>query len=426
MKKRSFIIAGLIIFVLISCTIKKNPVGFQGGIQPVSITFDYSIFNNSYSFEDSVDNYQLNTNFLVGEYNSNNSSKELRSLLRFNDLPDSISSIDGDVTIELQIRNRFNYDIIDNTTISVGKLTSDWADSETTWLNATDTLSWSTAGGDFEIIENDTLQISCVEDTLQIKLPISIITDWINADSLNFGLILIPQITNAFLEIYSKEYTTDSESEFNPSLSFNYFISESDTVATEFNNELTNDTFIYSFDEQLTIFENYLTLSNIKPIKMYLDFDLSDSLFINSYNSGIYNADDYRRMTVNRAELILSVIDDDPIYPITESIYIKPYYVTSDTLNFDDIYQPMLTADDYLFAGDVNSSDSLQADQIKIDITNVIQFFTSGEIDNKGILLKSIYENKDLRHLSFATRDHYDETKRPKLNIIYTPPYLDE
>ncbi len=98
----------------------------------------------------------------------------------------------------------------------------------------------------------------------------------------------------------------------------------------------------------------------------------------------------------------------------------------SDTLFYDDLTQPLISDDDYLYLYDGTSSDSINAEYFSLDITYLFQNVTAEEYDNKGLIVKSIYENRDFFYAIFASENHPDEGLRPKLHIIYTPPYLDE
>ena len=205
---------------------------------------------------------------------------------------------------------------------------------------------------------------------------------------------------------------------------FSYISPDADTLK-EFSANFTSDTFIYETDEEFQRFSNELKISNIQPVKMFMEFDISDSVFFNYPNSGITNADDYRRMTINKVELILSPSEFND-YPLDGTLIVTPYLVLADSLNLTDNSAPVLQEDDYESFFDGTSSDSLTTESFAIDMKYIVQYITSGERENKGIMIESIYENKDFLNLAFADICYQDLEKRPKLRIIYTPPYLDE
>ncbi|MBN2460835.1 MAG: hypothetical protein JXB60_04450, partial [Candidatus Cloacimonetes bacterium] len=255
--------------------------------------------------------------------------------------------------------------------------------------------------------------------------PNEILFDWVQEDSTDFGLILYTEQEDAFLEIYSSEYTYDDESVFNPNVNFDYYYTAGDSILDTYDQELNEDTFIYSHDFNYQNFTGQLFVSNIRPVRMLVKIGLEDSIFINMDNSGIEDNDDYRRMTINRAEIILVSNDSEP-YPLDGSFSLRSYLVTADSLDFNDISVPLVPDGGYEFLYDDTVTDTLGTEAFSVDVTNIIQYITSGERENKGIMIRSIYENKDFKHMAFATSEDSDELIRPVLKIIYTPPYLDD
>ncbi|MCD4796566.1 MAG: DNRLRE domain-containing protein, partial [Candidatus Cloacimonetes bacterium] len=390
-------------------TQKKNPIGFEGGPDPIEIIFDHSFFNNQfYSSEDSCGTTNFD-NLLLGRYDSN----EAFALIKFTSLPDSFYQI-SDVKLNLKIKTRNNFDIVDNSTLRVGKITSnDWFETTAKWTSPTDSTDWAVPGGfsvdDYELYED--LDITEIDDSISIVLPDDVLGNWINSDSTNFGIVLFTETDESFMEIYSSEYSNDNS----PTLYFDFRETEEDTLSNE-TSLPSNDGFVYKTDDIYQKFQTRLILSNIQPIRMFTKFDLPDTLFTNQ--ESIEDTASYlQRLTINKAELILSN-NNSSQYPLEGTIYIDPYIVTSDTLNFDDTSYPMLSDDDYEDLYITSSSDSLTSDEFVVDITKIIQAYTSGEYENYGIMLMSIYENRNFINLEFDTE--------PTIRIIFTPPYLDE
>jgi hypothetical protein len=410
----------ILIVIILSCTQKKNPVGFQGGVEPKEILIEFDKFGTSCSFEDSIKAYVGNSKLIIGKYSSNiREDNEAKILIRMINLPDSIFSFESVIELRLVIDNNYNFDNIDNETLKFGEMNQLWKENEATWFIPTDTTTWVQSDGfsedDYELIEVE--NIEATEDTIYIELPETLINQWIESDSINFGLVIYSEEDNSFLEIYSSAPNS-------PILEFDYIRTEGDSVSS-FSKGLTSDTFIYYTDYEYQQYNEKLIISNIQPVKMFMEFDISDSVFINADSSDIENNEDYRRMTINKAELFLSPTDENN-YPFEGSIYLAPYIVTSDSVYFGDLSEPLINKDSYESLYDNTSGDSLTADEIVINITKIVQNITSGEYENNGILIKSIFENKDFIHVSYAAKDYVDISKRPKLKIIYTPPYLDE
>ncbi|MCK4694892.1 MAG: DNRLRE domain-containing protein [Candidatus Cloacimonetes bacterium] len=404
----------LITFVIFSCTNKKNPIGFQEGPDPISITIPYTLFSNFYSFEDSCRNSNSDK-LIIGNYESNDTFNKAISLIKFSSLPDSFYEV-SDVSLHFMIKNSHNFEVIDNTTLKIGKVISEnWFETTVLWRSPTDSTEWMSPGefseADYELCEN--LEFTVDDDSVCISLPDELLENWIIADSVNYGLVLFSDEEDSFLEIHSSESSDDNT----PKLYFDFRETEEDTVST-YNRTPTHDVFIYETDNDYSKWENQLILSNIQPIKMYMKFDLPDSIFTNEIDSDIQDTILFiQRLTINKADLILKN-NGVNAYPLDGTIYIDPFIMISENINLEDPSFPMLSEDDYEDLYISSSSDSLTSEEFKVDIIKIVQSFTSGEYENHGVMLKSIYENKDFIHLEFNLE--------PEIQITFVPPYLDE
>ena len=409
----------ILIFILIimGCTQKKNTVGVPNvNNEPIEmIISDTTYFGNFYSFEDSCRNYIGNSKLIVGTYENN----EAKSLIRFTSLPDTVYQFDSEnITLTLWLENSLNFE-----SLEFGKLKQEWVEYLVTWEAATDSTDWE---DDFFESLDFTFDVEQT-DSLNIEIPIEKFYSEVNRsyfviDSLiyDYGLILYSGSSddeNRFIEIKSRESGTQ------PLLSFDYTPAEDDTSRT-FSNTVTYDTSMFlkkdGTNEDFVTFEDELIISNIQPIKMYLNFDISDSVFI-ADSSGIETNYDYTMMTINKAEIILSVKDSTEFtYPLETSFTLFPYLVTS-----EDPQIPFAYSEDYEYIyGSLNSSGSSADTEFIIDITKIVQVITSGENENNGILIKSTKENKDFSFIDFGTK--FDEGKEPKIRIIYTPPIFED
>jgi len=408
----------IFIFIIIGCTQKKNTVGVPDvDNEPIEmIISDTTYFGNFYSFEDSCRNYIGNSKLVVGTYENN----EAKILIRFSSLPDTVYQFDSEnITLTLWLENSLNFE-----SLEFGKIKQEWVESYVTWKAATDSTDWEdeffeSLDFTFDVEQTDSLNIEIPRE----KFYSEVSSSYFVIDSLiyKYGLILYSGSSddeNRFLEINSRESGTE------PLLSFDYTPVEGDTSRT-FSNTATYDTFMYlkkdGTNEDFVTSENELIISNIQPIKMYLNFDISDSVFINAESSGIDTTYDYTMMTINKAELILSVKDSTEFtYPLETSFTLFPYLVIS-----DDPQVPFAYDEDYEYIyGTINSFGSSSDTEFVIDITKIVQGITSGEYENNGILIKSTKENKDFSFIDFGTK--FDEGKEPKLRIIYTPPIFEE
>lgn len=426
---------GMIVIMMImisACTHKKNPVGTSGqqGPTPIETEITTDLFAKFYSFEDSIRNY--NSDILIaGNYFSNDFPNQAVTLLKFSSLVDTFYQVEN-VRLFLRINENYNFDVIDNISLKVGKIISaDWFETTATWLAPSDSTQWFAAdefsfadGEDVEMLPD--LEMELIDDSLSIFLPQLLLEDWILADSLNFGLALFTEDEDKFVEFHSAE----SDDENSPRLYFDYRETEEDTLITYYRTP-THDVLIYDSDDVYQIFEDKLIASNIQPIKMLTKFDIPASIFteVDYFNTVIEDTLLYlQRLTINRAELILSYENDFP-YPLEATINLDPYLVIVDSTdwNLTDPYLPLLSSDDYQDPYISSSSDSLNSAAFAVNITGIIQKIVAGEAENFGIMIRSLYENRDFRHTEFF----YDENdlsnpKNPKINIIFTPPYFGE
>lgn len=410
----------IISLIVISCTQKDNIVGSGGSGEhtPLNITIDHNYFTEIYSYEDSCAYSNSNT-MVLGKYDEETSY----SLLRFTSLPDTSFEITS-VNISLEIKNRNNFDVVDNTTLKLARINDiEWYENATWWV-ASDSTDWNNgehfSDTDYIDLLPEEYEVECNEDSISITLNTNILTDWINED-VNSGLVIYSD-TDGFMEIYASEYSNDE----NPILTFEYRETEEDTLITE-TIETCYDCMIYESDNNYIKFENELKISNIQPINIYTKFVVPDSLFLDGYTivDGNVIIMSYKipveiflqRFTVNKAELILNN-DGTNAYPIDGSIYLSPYIVTADTINTDLPEIPLLSFEDIEDLYISSSTDTLQSEQIVIDITKVIQYYISGEYNNNGIVIRSLNVNDDFIHTEFDIE--------PEIRITFTPPYIEE
>ncbi len=407
----------IISLIVISCTQKDNLVGTGGSGEqtPLNITIDHNFFTDMYSYEDSCA-YSNSSTMVLGKYNEETSY----SLLRFTTLPDTSVEITS-VNISLEIKNRNNFDIVDNTTLKLAKINDiEWFENATWWISS-DSTDWNNgehfSETDYTNLLPEEYEIECEEDSINIILNTNILEDWINED-VNSGLVIYSD-TGGFMEIYASEYSSDG----NPILSFEYRETEEDTLITK-TIETCYDCMIYETDNDYEKWENELKISNIQPVNIFTKFEVPDSLFTNAVIQNGHTIEDstalfLQRITINRAELVLNN-DGVNSYPISGSIYLNPYFVTADTINTDpaNLEIPLLSYEDINDLYISSSTDTLQSEKIHIDITKIIQYYISGEYENKGIVLRSLNVNDNFIHTEFDLES--------EIQIIFTPPYIEE
>ncbi|RLC51973.1 MAG: hypothetical protein DRI23_03955, partial [Candidatus Cloacimonadota bacterium] len=189
--------------IIIGCTDKKNLTGTSGleGPLPIEIEISSDMFTEFYSYEDSIRNFNSD-NLMLGNYSSNNYDNQAVTLLKFTSLVDSFDQA-VNAKLNLRIKENHNFDIIDNTTLKIGKMKVDWFESISTWNAPTDTTTWN--GDTFSILPDEDIEylndlvITTEGDSLIIELPEDLLQNWILADSLNYGLALFTEEDDKFI-----------------------------------------------------------------------------------------------------------------------------------------------------------------------------------------------------------------------------------
>jgi hypothetical protein len=128
-----------------------------------------------------------------------------------------------------------------------------------------------------------------------------------------------------------------------------------------------------------------------------------------------------KRVTINKAQLVL-YIKNNPYY---EKI---SYSLLALNVVKDSISTPVALADGdtELMSYTGTTSGLATGDSIVINITPMIQGYTSGNIENKGIVIRSLHEMLNLGELEFW---HFNDpllpqNKKPVIRVTYTPPFL--
>ena len=381
--KKILIIIGIII-VILSCSKKDNMVGFNILNQPKKLTINNNIVKYK-TIEDTIRNYSENDILLVGKWNN----REIRTLVKFNNLPDSVSNVSKSVIIFAILgNNNFNEDAIE-----LGRLTSNWNENETTWTKAyTDTL-WDEEGADFTSLQVDSINIK--DDSLYIKIPTDSVEYWIN-NQIEFSIILTYSSgeDSTFLQLQS------SEGDIKPTLQLQYAV---DDTSESMEKNPSQDSFIMDNKNSLSFSDN-IKISNLIPTQSLIKLEISDTLFEMTEEELLY-------ITINKAELILTKKEGELF---SESINIFPYNLKA---SYDWSSQPNIGEDYEILAKTVSSTLSNDSDTLRLDITPLVQAWTSNKFDNNGFLIKSTSCNKDLSYVVF-------DTTNSRFEVTYTPKML--
>lgn len=390
----------LIILILVSaCTKRNNLTGDNWSNVKPQMAMDSSfVMGYSYTNEGSVTGAEQH--LLCG---SDNGITAI-TVMQFTDIPEADTmTVISQPTLKLTASRRSPLGR-SPLVLSFYKLAQDWAeDSTSTILDA----NMTPLGIPDFTVEQDT--ISSGGDTLTVNIPIPILEQWQTDDVEGYNIVVKMQ-GSGWIEFKSNEISQG------PLLSFNYKLT-GDTDTLEYSQRANIDSYKVT-GTQTSLAANTWKLRNTLPQRMFFKFDVPGTLFKDT-NNEVLDAADLKRMTVNKAELVLYV-KNNPYYNNTK-LFFYPYHVTMDTL----AVPTALTDDDLetitrtLTTGTIISSDS-----VKIDITAIMQAYTSGDKTKNGIVVKTTSEMQNFGSVEFW---HYNDApagKKPYIKIAYTPPYF--
>jgi hypothetical protein len=377
MRKRDFILTvTLLAVILTSCSEKpNNPVGFRLVDEDGHWQVDRATIQEVLA--DSCFHVTLGSGIgpylLVGSWEG----QEARSLISFEDLPDTLSlSLTGaKLTLTAYTETQE-----DSMLISGHAIQNAWNDSTVTWEHP-----WNEAGGDFdaEVIAQGSYAI--IEGTL-LELDFSeqgvdLVRGWLGGQA-NNGIILRaldPEVEN--LKYFYSRWTA-----YDPVLTLTFATGDtSDTsISVESNkNALIAQPVVFPGEDLLCVSDGFI-------YRTWLQFDLPaipESAF------------------VNLATLSLTVSE---FHAPLDNMTVGAYSVSDfETLDFS----PTLYGYANLFSGKT---------LMEIDISVLVQKWIYGA-ENAGVLLRTYPEYGDLSRALFFS-SVADSVSRPTLTIVYTQP----
>lgn len=406
MKQKIVVILTLLV-LLTACSNKRNIISgeSQSNVTPNKIKILHSsqnpLFEKFFSFSDSVENYSGdNSQLIFGKQNETLA----RTLVKFSVLPDS-SVIDTLKSAKITISGIFN------SNFKLGLVTNEWTENSATWENRIDDQNWNNDGADFENLD---FTYETNNDTTYINIDTEIVENWIFDKTENYGLILLENTEEGLNTINSSETNLD------PIISLEYVTLTTDeennetAVTTTFTKEASYDKFITNIQSIVGQELNKLEIANLAPTKAFIKFNINKNMFNPNFDETQYN-----KMTVNKAELVFKV-DKDNSYSDQGSFGFYPKLVKNSEYEL-----PMQASTDFVtLSYTVISADSVNTNEFRVNITPIVQSYTSGDYDNNGIIFESSNENKNFSKLRFFDFEESDESLRPYLEIIYTEPYL--
>ena len=413
-----FQIIGLLLLVVLmgACTKKNNLTGTNwSDIDALSFT-DIDAVVSGYSFPaDSLLNITNNKkNLLVGNWQGSTAM----SILRFTGLPKEAAIADYydisalNLDIILQRRNELQREPL---TLNFYKVNTGWA------VNP-DTLSEA----DYSLIPGTATLVPATivsGDTLTVPLPYSLIQNWqANADSTGLN-ILIKAENSGFVEFKLSTATVGSK------LSFKYKETASSTEFKDFEKFANFNSYSFTHPE-VEPSPGVWKLSNFSPQRMYVDLQPDFTMFKDE-NGATLLPEELKRVSINKAELVLYIKDDLPNYKNTSSYKVSAFLLKEKPE--DGAIIPTLDMQTPMFISVLESFVSTSSDSILINITPIIQAYISEKsfsddtvVTPKGIVIMSNYERKDFGEIEFyhPLDVAAPAGKRAYIRIKYTPPFL--
>ena len=406
-KMRLLLVATLFLAIILGgCINDHNPTGNNwSNVRPMSFTTPLDIVAG-YSFPGSGSIKGTETSLVCGNYNG----IESVAFVRFTGLPSvgtfHIPEAYQDSTyLNLVLTRKFS-ESRNPVEVKIYKLNQSWA-ADSTNLIQDSNLSLITPQS-YTITDS----ISSAGTQIKIPIPVAALEQWTSeADSLGLTLA-IKTGENSYIEFKSRE------SGAGPKLHFLYRTTDENPTEKKYDQYCNKDS--YRIDEETApLITNQWILSNIPPSRIYLYFPMNFSLFQDTEGNPL-NEIQLKRTTINHAELILYV-KENPYYGTSTQ-----YRLRADRVNDSlDINTAITVLDEQVASGIITQS-FIRGDSLVVNITPLIQAYTSGDKINYGIVIRSMQELINYGKIELW---HFNDSstpaeKQPKLRVTYTPPFL--
>ncbi len=409
MKNYMIVFCLLISLLFIGCTNKNSFLGFNGSnFNFYDVTLPDSCFTLAYTWGDSIKVFSENNKLLLGNYDG----AEIRTLIKFGSIPKVTNSsdiINSSIFIKFKIKTHLYNS---NFRIDLYTLNKTWYENECSWDDYQKDSTWTHPGGDYNELLIKSIVFDTQTDTLSIQIPASVLYNWGQDSNTNHGILLKTYETtfNHLLELYSSETSTP------PTLEFSYkvrTVNNNQTVETTktYKSSALIDTYIHNAPDYLDTDDSQLSLWNIQPRSIALKFNIPLSVF-QTVSPEIHDMNDLKKITINRANLILYKKNDD--LPNTETV---PSIGVG-------IYQEEISNQTYFEFNKIDffsvSTENLHSDSLAVKITGPIQTIISKTKSNNGLIIRSNYKNKDFNRLNFYTINDPNPSQRPKIRIKFS------
>ncbi|HRR50961.1 MAG TPA: hypothetical protein P5226_06315 [Candidatus Cloacimonas sp.] len=400
---KAFCCLMLVLIMISGCTDKKNLTGTNfSNVNAKSVNDKEGIIMGySYPAESQTKISGSETKLLAGNYQN----AVALSFLRFTELPSTIESVVSDscfLTINIIKRSMLPRNPLK---LQLFKLNKIWNDSlDLSNLSAGD-LSASPLA---EYTITDTIGISSKEITF--PLSVSDVFSWSEPDSLGWNFVIKAE-NEGWVEIASLEGTNK------PKLNIKYR-KDSESAYLNYSKTPAKDT--YTLNAPETTASADWKISNLNSTRLYLKYDPTYTIFRDNEDN-ILDDTQIKRMTVNKAEVVLHIKNND-YYNSYTSYSLYSFNVIRDSINSP---VPLVTGDYEIIAYTVTSTGIIKGDSLTVDVTPIIQAYTSGDKTPKGIMIQSLQERKNFGSLEFwDCNEGTLPEKKPYIKITYTPPFL--
>lgn len=394
-------LALMTVILLAACTEKANPTGNNwSNVRPITIT-DSTSFFAGFSFPAVGEVTGDEDNLLCGDFNG----AEAIAVMRFSGLPEDFSIPAGyqDSTwLQLTLVRRSpvtRYPV----NLRVYKLNQAWAPDSTNLIQ--DANMTLITPQEFTI--PDTILAQGTD--IRIPIPPAALEDWSSeADSLGLSLVVK---TGAASYVEIREEATGR----GPQLRFKYRL-EGDTEDREYSMRASKDS--HRIDAGLApLLADRWVIRNINPSRLYVNFAMDYSRFVDN-NGAPLSETQRKRATINKAQLIFYA-RENPYYGTNTQ-----YSLRGDRVD-DSLYvgQPIEILDEHTASG-ITSELYVRGDSVVVNITPLIQAYSSGDNEPWGVVIKSMQELLNFGELELWHFIDAPQGKKPKLQITYTPPFL--
>ncbi len=403
------LLLALLALVLTGCIKNANPTGNNwSNVRPISVTDTLDMIAG-YSFAGSAKITGKESTLLCGNYEG----IESVAFMRFTGLPAPgtfhIPSSYADSTFLTLTLTRRSVPQGNPINFTIYKLDQAWAADSTGFIQTANLIEIS----DINLPIPDS--ISTMGTEIKIPIPISAIdsaTDNWQTPADSLGLTLAIRTMSGFwMEAMSLETGRG------PQLRFLYRLDDAqNTDDSTYEQRPTRDSYRVDSDEAPLLTDRWI-VNNITPSRVYMNFAIDNSWF-KDMQGNVMDSLHRRRTTINQARLVLYV-KNNPYYTGNFT-----YKLRADRLNDSlDVSLPVEITDDRLATG-IKTEQLVRGDSLVVDITPIIQAYSSGDKVPHGIVIRSLQELLNYGRIEFWHFEDAPADKRPKLRLTYTPPFL--